>query len=88
MHDNNIEFTLDWQLITGLGQFETEHIFLNFCIILGKYFIYACKLGNNEPTFAAFKIYLNKTKKLEYQLALNRHKVDIHNRKWNGLPLD
>ncbi|MES9884044.1 MAG: reverse transcriptase domain-containing protein [Sedimenticola sp.] len=87
LQDNNINFTLDWQLIS-LGQYETEHIFLNFCIILGKYFIYGCKLGNNEPTFAAFKVYLNKTKIIEYQLAMNRNKVDVHNKKWNGVPLD
>ncbi len=62
LNNNNIVCNLNWHLIC-FGQYEINSILLNFCILLGKYFIYSCKLRNTDPKFSDFKLYL-KTQKI------------------------
>ncbi len=87
LNNNNIVGNLNWHLIC-FGQYEINSILLNFCVLLGKYFIYLCKLRNTDPKFSDFKLYLKKSKDIERQIAINKNKLNYHEQKWNGIQLD
>ncbi len=64
LNDQNVAHKFDWYLIC-FGQYHIKNTFLNLCILLGKYFIYICKLKKSEPVFSDFKNYLKRTKDIE-----------------------
>ena len=55
---------------------------INFIITCGKYFIFRSKYIKTTPCLNSFKIYLEKRIEIEKHIALEKDKLDLHNRKW------
>ena len=61
---------------------------INHILLLGKFFIYSCKLKNTKPTIAVFKVKLKATLSLELHIARKNDKLSQHHKKWASfLPL-
>ncbi len=87
MKDQNITNNLDWFQVC-FGKYDSKQLFLNLCIIVGKYFIYTCKLKNTEPRYVDFIHYLSRIKDIEKQIAINKNKLTIHEQKWSVIQLN
>ena len=57
---------------------------INYIILLGKQFIYKCKLHKTIPKFFIFVRNINDFIKIEYIIASNRNKMTSHFAKWDG----
>ena len=81
--NKNINITFDLLNITfGSEEKGVHNSLLNFIIICGKYFIFRRKYIKTLPCFNSFKIYLNKRIEIEKHIALEKDKLEVHNRKW------
>ena len=67
------------------GKFNIDKDFMvvNHVLLLGKYFIYRCKLDNIKPSLAVFKAKLKATLNLEFYIARKKGTLAQHYRKWN-----
>ena len=67
------------------GKFDIDKDFMavNHVLLLGKYFIYRCKLDNIKPSLAVFKAKLKATLNLEFYIVRKKGTLAQHHRKWN-----
>lgn len=61
---------------------STSYRCINYIIILCKFFIFRMKYRKTIPRFEHFKKYLDIRINLEKAIALERNKLEQHNRKW------
>ena len=81
--NKNINITFDLLNITfGVEGKGVHNSLINFIIICGKYFIFRSKYIKTLPCFNSFKLYLNKRIEIEKHIALEKDKLEVHNRKW------
>ena len=68
-----------------LGKFDLEKDFLlvNHILLLGKYFIYKCKLSQVIPSLLVFKAKLKATYKVELYIAKEKGILLNHHKKWD-----
>ena len=68
------------------GKFDLEKDFLlvNHILLLGKYFIYKCKLSKVIPSLSVFKAKLNATYKVELYIAKEKGILLNHFKKWDN----
>lgn len=62
---------------------DKDFMVVNHVLLLGKYFIYRCKLDNIKPSLAVFKAKLKATLNLEFYIARKNGTLAQHYRKWN-----
>ena len=62
---------------------DKDFMVVNHVLLLGKYFIYRCKLDNIKPSLAVFKAKLKATLNLEFYIARKKGTLAQHYRKWN-----
>ena len=68
--------------------FETSKMnALNHVLLLGKHFIYTCKLTNVKPAVRAFEHNLNYVQLLESQIELRKECSNSFEKKWQTLSL-
>ena len=51
-----------------VGVSVNSHVLLNYCILVGKSFIFHCKKNNTKPTISSFKVLLTKKYQVDYIL--------------------
>ena len=68
------------------GKFDIDKDFtvINHILLLGKFFIYRCKLDRIFPLFDVFKAKLTATYKLELYIARKNDVLSKHYAKWNS----
>ena len=77
---------LNFSLIDVLfGKFDIEKDFMviNHVLLLGKLFIYRCKLDIVKPSLEVFKAKLKATLNLEFYIARKNGTLAQHYRKWD-----
>lgn len=57
---------------------------INSIILLGKQFIYKCKIYKITPKFPVFVHNIKEFIKIEYLIALRKNKLALHYSKWDG----
>ena len=57
---------------------------INYIILLGKQFIYKCKLYKTIPKLPVFIRNINDFIKIEFIIASKKNKVASHYSKWDG----
>ena len=83
LNNKNINITLDLLNISfGVEGKGLHNSPINFIIICGKYFIFRSKCIKTLPCFNSFKLYLNKRIEIEKHIALEKDKLEVHNKKW------
>ena len=58
---------------------------LNFCVLLGKYFIYRCKINENTICFNHFKYELHKRLQCEKCIMQDENKIAMFNHNWSQI---
>ena len=58
---------------------------LSHILLLGRFFIYTCKLERLIPTINAFKIKLRNTQEIERQVATKNSDTQSFQQKWNNI---
>jgi len=72
-------------ILFGVFNNNEDFIILNHLILLGKFFIYKCKLNKIKPTLT---IFLAKTKTVYYiekKIATKNNQLYKHYKKWEKL---
>ena len=84
LNANNVEIDIDpTSVILGNTQKEYEHnILVNHILLITKYFIYRCKLREQEPSIELLKQYIKLYYKLESSCEEPRYSIKIAE-KWN-----
>ena len=70
-----------------VGVSGNSHVLLNYCILVGKSFIFHCKKNNTKPTISSFKVLLTKKYQVELYIAGKNKKLNDFYKKWKFMPL-
>lgn len=79
---NNPLFPTLQQVI--IGSLECSNL-LNHLLIIGKQYIYQCKMNDCLPAFPTFQIMVKQIEKIEKYIAKNNNKLGLHTKKWSDL---
>ena len=61
---------------------KDKSVYINFILLLAKYFIFKCKNRKETPCMFQFEISISKRRGLEEIIAFNRNKTDQQIEKW------
>ena len=82
IHKNELLNVSLTDVLFGKFDIDTDFMVVNH-VLLGKYFIYRCKLDNIKPFLAVFKAKLKATLNLEFYIARKKGTLAQHYGKWN-----
>ena len=85
IHKNELLNVSLTDVLFGKFDIDKDFMVVNHVLLLGKYFIYRCKLDNIKPSLAVFKAKLKATLNLEFYIARKKGTLAQHYRKWNIL---
>ena len=71
-------------IIFGKFNLEKDFLLVNHILLLGKYFIYKCKLSQVIPSLGVFKAKLKATYKVELYIAKEKGILLNHYKKWDN----
>ena len=71
-------------IIFGKFNLEKDFLLVNHILLLGKYFIYKCKLSQVIPSLLVFKAKLKATYKVELYIAKEKGILLNHYKKWDN----
>ena len=83
IHKNELLNVSLTDVLFGKFDIDKDFMVVNHVLLLGKYFIYRCKLDNIKPSLAVFKAKLKATLNLEFYIARKKGTLAQHYRKWN-----
>ena len=72
-------------VILGICDCGEEFRLTNYIILLAKYYIYKCSLGNTLPKIAIFLIKIKAFYEIEFKIATDKNKLQQHFTKWDKL---
>ena len=81
IHCDNLRISKEFILFGCANNFYSDKIF-DLIILLGKFFIYRCKLDNSIPTFNNYIIYLRSRYRMEKYLACTKGTQDQFISNW------
>ena len=61
-------------------------LLVNHLILIAKYHIYSCKIGDRIPTLSSCKHLIGTIRCTEKTIAFNSNKIDDYIRKWKPIP--
>ena len=67
----------------GVVDDKTHGQIINCLFLYLKFFIYRCRFKKERPNFAAFIIFVNYKRKIEYKIAEKNNKLGCHLKKWS-----
>lgn len=66
--------------------FGVDDQLTNFILLIYKFILYKNRNSSNTKlTLSIFKNTLKQYKRIEYKVALNKQKIESHNKKWEKL---
>ena len=83
IHKNELLNVSLTDVLFGKFDIDKDFMVVNHVLLLGKYFIYRCKLDNIKPSLAVFKAKLKAALNLEFYIARKKGTLAQHYRKWN-----
>ena len=75
-------------VVLGLQNIDKDKVKVEkHILLLGRFFIYTCKVQGCIPTFEHFKLKLRALQVTEKQIAIQKNGLNYYEKKWENLSL-
>ena len=64
---------------------NTQNSLINLFILISKHYLHCCKWRKTNPNITTLKLKVTQREKIEKDIAFQKGKIDLHNKKWQSV---